>query len=119
MAGGSRFQTLSDAYAAKAIIFPANAAAATLLSLIGALDLIDSSGVNQGDISRNLHRLTAVRITGQAAAYLFGRTAATAVVPVTATSDRDEPVTAQAMINSFFHSTTAGTVAATAVVYFD
>lgn len=119
MAGGSRFQTLSDAYATKAVVIPVNAAAATLLSLIGLLDLIDSNGVNLGDISKNLHRLTAIRITGQAAAYLFGRTAAAATIPVSATSDRDEPVAALTMINSFFQSTTAGTVAATAVVYFD
>ncbi len=113
------FQTLVDTYVSKAITIPVNASAATLLSLIGALDVIDSNGQNLGDIGKLLHRVTGVRITGQAAAFLYGRTAATALIPASASVDLEEPVTGQAMLNSFFQSTTAGTVAATVVIYLD
>lgn len=119
MGQGSRYQTQTDLYAAKAITIPVNGAAATLLSLIGLLDVIDSNGAVLGDIAKLLQRVTAIRITGQAGAYLYGRTAATALIPVAATGDLEEPVTGLAMLNSFFQSTIAGTVAAVVVVYFD
>lgn len=118
--GGSRFQTQADLYAAKAITIPANGAAATLLSLIGTLEVLDSNGQSLGNVASLLHRVTGVRIVGHAAAYLYGRTAATAVIPVAATAeDLDEAVAGQVMMNSFFQSTDGSTVAAVAEVYID
>lgn len=117
--GGNRFQTQAGDYAAKAITIPINGSAATLLSLIGTLALTDQMGNALGDVSVNLHRVTAVRITGQSAAFLYGKTATTAVVPQLATVDMVEPVGGTVVLNSFFQSTTGIAVTAVAEVYFD
>ncbi len=117
--GGSRFQTQAGNYAHKAITIPANGAAATLLSLIGALDLIDSAGVNLGDISKNKHRITGLRITAQAAAFQYGKTSAAPVAHAVAPTDLDLPVAGPDVLQSYFQSTGGGTVTATVLVFFD
>jgi hypothetical protein len=114
--GGSRFQTQANDYCHLAIVLP-NPTAVTLDSLLSALPVPDAQG-DPSTFAKQRQRVTGVRLTGQSAAYLWGKTAALALIPVAATGDLEEPIAGTAMLESFFQGA-AGSVNVTAVVYLD
>lgn len=114
--GGSRFQTQASDYCHLAITLP-NPTAVTLDSLLAALVVNDDQG-NPSTFAKQRHRVTGVRLIGQSGAFLWGKTAALALIPVADDEVFDEPIAGTPLLESFFAGA-AGAVTITALVYLD
>ena len=114
--GGSRFQTQAGDYCHLLVTLP-NPTAVTLDSLVAEAPVNDQKG-NPSTMARERHRVTGVRMTGQSAAYVWGKTAALAAIPQGATGDLEEPIAGTPLLESFFAGA-AGAVTVHVIVYLD